>query len=156
MYKLDFKKLVIWLTPQWLRKSTILLLLQVFIMPVRDLFDSLNRFVDAKLYRLNHNSQVCYLRAVLNDKFDFFQRRILIGDFEGRERIYFWPQADRRDVNFENTQFFWPDSAYADSGVDFTVKIPEGVAFNQSEMARLNAEIREYKLPGKNYNIVRI
>jgi hypothetical protein len=156
MLQIDIKKLVLWLVPEFIRKNNTLLLLYAFTLTVRNLYNSFQRFVQDKLYRLNHNSQVCYLRAVLNDRFDLIERRILITDFEGIERIYFWPDNALRDVNFGVTQYFWPESAYADSGIDFTVKIPAGVAVTASEMARLQSQINEYKLPGKNYNIIRL
>jgi len=156
MFQIDYKKLIVWLVPSMLRQSIVMLLLRAAIMPIRELYDAFQLFMSDTLYRLNHNSQVCYLRAVLNDKFDLIERRILIDDFEGLNRIYFWPESDRRDIDFSVTQYFWPDASYADSGVDFTVIIPTGVAVTAAEMARLNSTIKEYKLPGKNYNIVRI
>jgi hypothetical protein len=154
MLQLDFKKLVLWLLPPQLRKSNTLLLLLAWTMPIRSLYDSFQRFLADKLYRLNHNSQVCYLRAVLNDQFDRFNRRIQIVDFVGKQRIYFWPESDKRDVDFSITKYFWADADYADSGVDFTVLIPANVATTPGEMARIRSFIDEYKLAGKNYNIV--
>jgi hypothetical protein len=156
MFNVDFKKLALWLTPQWLRQSTFLLLLMAFTWPLRQVYNSFLMFMAAKLYRLNHNGQVCYLEAVLRDAFDSTLRRIYISDFDGRERIYFWPQAENRDVDFSVTQYFWPDADYADSGVDFTIHLPADVVTTGPQMAYLKSLVNEYKLAGKNYNIVRI
>ena len=156
MFNVNFKKMAVWLTPQFLRQSKYLLLLQAFTWPLRQKYDSLIMFMNAQLYRLAHNSQVCYLEAMLNDKFDFTQRRIYITDFDGKKRIYFWPDADERDVNFGVDVYFWPDSDYADSGIDFTIHLPTDVVTTNAKMIYLNSLMATYKLPSKNYNIVRI
>lgn len=156
MFNVDFQKLLTWLLPAWLRKENILLLMLALTWPVRQLYNSFLMFYDAKIYRLTHNSQVCYLQAVLNDHFDVGSRRIYIGDFDGRDRIYFWPQVDRRDVNFGEVQYFWPNDSYKDSRVDFTIHLPADVVTTTPQMAYLKSLTDEYKLAGKKYNIVRI
>lgn len=155
MFNLDLKKVALWLIPAWLRQPTILVILMAVTWPLRQVYNSFVVFCEAKLYRLNHNGQVCYLEAVLRDSFDAVDRRIWISDFDGKERIYFWPDAERRNVNFSITQFFWPDSDYADSGVDFTIHLPNDVATGPGQMPYLKSLTDEYKLGGKNYNIVR-
>lgn len=155
MFNVDLKKLALWLTPTWLRQPTVLVIVMAVTWPLRQVYNSFLSFTQAKLYRLNHNGQVCYLEAVLNDAFDATLRRIWIGDFAGKERIYFWPEAERRDVDFSITQYFWPDSDYADSGVDFTIHLPLDIVTSVAQMAYLKSLANEYKLAGKNYNIVR-
>lgn len=155
MFNIDFKKLALWNTPVWLRKGSIMVIVMAVTWPLRQVYNSFVAFANAKLYRLSHNGQVCYLEAVLNDAFDGASRRIIISDFDGKARIYFWPEAERRDVNFGITQYFWPESDYADSGVDFTIQIPADVATSTPQMAYLRSLADEYKLAGKNYNIVR-
>lgn len=162
MGEINFNRLVSWHIPNWLRKNRTVLLALALIWPIKQLHSSLLSFMAAKLYRLSHNGQVCYLEKVLNDAFDPTLKRIWIGNFEGAERIYFWPEVDRRDVDFSTVQFFWADIDYADSGIDFTVHLP---AFTQprslniittpSQLAYLKALTDEYKLAGKRYNIVR-
>lgn len=155
MFNVDFTILIRWLTPHALRKSKLLIFLKAFAWPVSQLHNDFLRFVAAKLYRLSHNGQVCYLEKVLNDAFDVISKRIYIGDFEGVERIYFWPELDNRDVNFGVDQFFYEDAAYADSGVDFVVHVPFGVAASIPQLALMNSLLNEYKLAGKNYLIQR-
>lgn len=154
MYQVKYKKLAVWMLPNRLRTNRVVALVMACIAPLVDLDNAFQRMMKEKLYRLSHNSQVCYLRAVLNDKFDNSQRRIYITDFEGREQIFFWPEADVRDVDLSVVQYFWPDSAYVDSGTDFTVHVPDGMVNNSdSEYAQFIALINEYKLPGKNYKV---
>ncbi len=156
MFNIDFKKLALWLIPVWLRKSNLLLLVMVVTWPLRQVYNSFLLFTEAKLYRLRHNGQVCFLEAVLNDAFDGASRRIYISDFDGKQRIYFWPEAERRDVNFGITQYFWAETDYADSGMDFTIHLPVDVVTTTAQMAYLKSLVNEYKLAGKNYNTVRI
>lgn len=156
MYNIDFKKLVTWFLPTWLRYGNVLMLVKALNWPIRQLYNAFIRLVDSTLYRLRHNSQVCYLRAALNDSFDNTPRRIVIEDFDSIDRIYLWADADNRDVNIGITQYLWADNAYADSGVDFTVKVPITIVTTDPEIKRLLAMVNQYKLPGKNYNIVRI
>lgn len=156
MFSEDFKKLSLWLTPHWMRRPNLLIFIQAFTWPLRQIHNRFLMFVTATLYRLNHNGQICYLRAVLNDAFDSTLRRIWIGDFEGIERIYLWPEIDLRDVNLGEVQYLWPDADYADSGIDFTIHLPVDIVTTDPQMAYLRSLVDEYKLDSKNYNIVRI
>lgn len=151
----DFKKLIKWLIPVWLRQSTVMLVLQAAMLPVRQVYNTYVLFVKETLYRLQHNGQICYLRKVLNDKLDVTERRILLEDFEGLQRFFFWAETDLRDVNFENTVYFWPDDMYADSGIDFVVKIPYGIVTAEKDLSYLHSLLKEYKLASKNYTIIR-
>lgn len=140
--------------PIWLRQSVFILFIQAATWPLRKKYNEYVQFANDTLYRLQHNGQVCYLRAVLNDKLDYTDRRILIVDFVGIQGIYFWPDEADRDYNFDNDIFFWPDNMYADSGIDFTVKVPFGLITTEAQMAYLKSLVNEYKMAGKNYNIV--
>ena len=156
MFKILFKKLLVWLTPHYLRKRRWVILTRAVAWPVMQVYNDFLIFMAAKLYRLQHNGQVCLLEKVLNDAFDVLDKRIFITDFDGLERLFFWPEADQRDVNFETTLFFWPDADYSDSGIDFTIHLPIGLLASADELAYLKSLTDEYKLAGKNYNIVYI
>lgn len=151
MFNVNFTRLVIWFTPIWLRSGAMRIFILSWTWPVRQLYNLFTLFIAAKLYRLSHNSQVFSIRAVLNDAFDNTLRRIYITDFNGLFRIYFWPETDRRDVDFSEVQFFWPDDMYSDSGTDFTIHLPIDLVFR---MEYLTSLVDEYKLAGKQYNIV--
>ena len=155
MQNVDFKKLAVWMLPSWLRGNTVLLILHNALWPIRQKYGEYVRFVNDTLYKLQHNGQVCYLRKVLNDKCDPVDRRILIEDFDGLVKLYFWPDADNRDYDFSLTWFFWGNDMYEDSGVDFVVKVPYSIVTTTSEIAYLKSLANEFKLAGKRYIIVR-
>jgi hypothetical protein len=153
MFKINIDRLTVWLTAIWLRFEHVMILALSFSWPLVQLYNDFIAFSDEVLYRLSHNSQVCYMEAVLNDAFDNQLRRIRIVDFETKMRLYFWPDVALRDVYFGEI-FFYSDSSYGDSGVDFTVELPTGLSLNEYEMFQLHALVREYKLAGKQYNII--
>lgn len=156
MWQVDLKKLVTWLTPTYLRKSNVMLLQQSWNWTLRQDYNTFQMFVNAKLYRLSHNSQVCYLRAVLNDAFDFSLRRINIVDYDALQSIYLYPDQDNRDIDITGDLYMWADNFYGNSGVDFTVQIPATIVTSEADLAYLASLLAEYKTPGKNYNIQRI
>jgi len=153
MWLVNYKKLILWVTPQWLRNSNYLLLINAANYPIRQLHDRFINFKNAVLYRLEHNSQVCYLRKVLNDKCDNDLRRITITDFVGINGIFFYADDEVRDVNMGSDVFFYADDQYSDSGIDFIVNVPLGIMNSIDEQAYLKSLINQYKLAGKNYII---
>ncbi|WP_234111463.1 hypothetical protein [Chryseobacterium sp. R2A-55] len=114
------------------------------------------------LYRLAHNSQKCYLRGALNDRFDNVLRRIRIDDGNGFKRKYIYTDGELSGTIFSpqvfvkptylGTLFLYDDSDYEDTGVDFIVVVPQDLQFSIFEM---NALIDFYKLASKRYKIIR-
>ena len=65
----NFPKLAVMLLPTFMRSASVVELFRILSTPfayIQDLFFA-NR--TKNLYKLNHNGQVCHLRAVLNDQF---------------------------------------------------------------------------------------
>jgi hypothetical protein len=154
MYKINFYKLVVWLIPEWLRLSNVMIILKAIIWPIVRQYNRFVQFRTETIYRLQHNCQVCFFQKVLNDRFDALERRIRITNFDGLSRIFFWSDAEKLDLYF-GTNFFWPDDSYRDSGVDFNVMVPADCATSISDYQHLIALIDEYRLAGKSYEIKR-
>mgnify|MGYP000252482231 FL=1 len=68
------------LLPTFYRKPLIAAFAQSMVQGVNIVYGNFMRWRQDKQYRLSHNGQVCYLRAVLNDQFDPIERRITITD----------------------------------------------------------------------------
>ena len=154
MFNINYTKLVQWLVPVWLRQPNILLLVLTCNWALRETYANFLTFRTATLYRLAHNGQVCSLQAMLNDLFDVTARRIRIVDFASYGSIFFWVDTDNPHVVFmgdDNVVYFYPD----DVGLDFTVELPSDIVTTTYELALLKAQVNLYKLPGKQYNIVR-
>ena len=152
MFRIHFERLVQWLIPSFLRQPNIALLLLAANKGLRDTYAVFLSYRDSATYRLNHNSQVCYMQGVLNDYFDADARRIVIVDFTAYGAIFFWVDTDTTDIVFmgdDNVVYFYND----DVGIDFTVQIPIGLVSDLSSVSLLKSLVNYYKLAGKTYSL---
>ena len=69
MFEIDFKRLVLQLLPTFYRQQLIFGVLRAALGGLQSVYDDFMAARRAHIYRLTHNGQVCYLRAVLNDAF---------------------------------------------------------------------------------------
>ena len=157
-YDVDYKKLAVLLLPMFLRKTAAAGFAFPAVNPVSYIHTLFNTFRSDRLYRITHNGQVCYLRAVLNDTFDPEERRITISDSDavtGDSRI-FW-----RELNISETAPMRGDPpgmainrrGYGGlSGLDFWVNIPLEL-MDVIDLMRLRAVINTFKLASKRYSI---
>jgi len=152
-FNLDIKKLSVLLLPTFLRSTAHIKWLWALLKPLEDVYYQWTAFRKDNIYRLSHNSQICYLRKVLNDQFDAIQRRIEITDGNRYQRIYIYTTGEQKP-RFLGTMYLRPASDYADTGVDFIVLAPaELLDENNFEMKYL---IDYYKLASKRYKIERL
>lgn len=148
-YNLNINKLTELLTPTFLRKERMLAWLRVIHFPLIKIMDDFNSNRNKNLYNLQHNGQVCYLRKVLNDRFDVSQRRIEIADGNRFKRQYIYTAGEQRP-RYLGVMYLRDDADYADTGVDFIVLVPDGLSYNDYEM---RAVVDFYKLASKRYKI---
>ncbi len=148
-YNLDINKLTILLTPTFLRKERFLAWLRVLHFPLIEIVDKFNFNRNENLYNLAHNGQVCYLRVVLNDRFDPIQRRIKIADGNRYQRQYIYTRGEQKP-KYLGKIYLYDRADYGDTGVDFIVLIPRGLIYNEYEMKAL---VDFYKLASKRYKI---
>lgn len=148
-YNIDINKLVALLMPTFLREEKHLAWLRVLHYPLRGLLDRFTFNRNENLYNLWHNGQVCYLRKVLNDRFDVSERRIEITDGNRFTRQYIYTDGEQRS-KYLGIMYLRDDADYADTGVDFLVLVPSTVKFGEYEIEAL---IDFYKLASKRYKI---
>jgi hypothetical protein len=111
-------------------------------------------------YRLNHNGQVCFLRAVINDNFDSTQRRIRVEDqadtidlpilfhrSENRAKRVYKRQLDKEFVIYRR-------GFSGSDGYDFLIKVPKELTLSTTDVSRLKAIVNTYKLISKRYTII--
>lgn len=150
MFKIHFERLVQWLIPSFLRLPNIALLLLAANKGLRDTYAVFLNYRDNVTYRLNHNSQVCYMQGVLNDYFDSEERRIVVVDFTEYGSLFFWVDTDTGHIVFmgdDEEAFLYPD----DVGIDFTVQIPADIVNDDYSISQVKALVNYYKLAGKTY-----
>lgn len=160
IYKLDFYRLAVLLLPTFLRKGKMIAWLKVLITPIVSLQYKFQRKRKDDIYKLNHNGQVCYLRKVLNDRFDKEKRRIKIVDGIRYHPKYIYTRAEKKP-RFLGRMNLYDESVYNYNGVDFYVLIPIDI-FNKHkteiEIGKyrfydIEGEINYYCLVGKKYKI---
>lgn len=149
MYNLHIDKLLMLLIPTFLRKSKFVAWLRVLTTPLNKLLDVFKKEREKDLYNLTHNSQVCYLRKVLNDEFDPQLRRIKIEDGKRNTRLYIYQRRAKRPV-YLGKVFLYQRDNYIDGGVDFVVVLPKNLHYDKY---KLKALVNFYKLAGKRWTI---
>ena len=149
MYNLNIDKLLVLLTPTFLRKPKLVAWLRTLAMPLNKLLDDFKVHRERDLYNLTHNSQVCYLRKALNDEFDPQLKRIKIEDGMRNIRRYIYQRNINRPL-YLGRMFLYLRGNYIDGGVDFVVVLPRGLEYDKY---KLEALVNFYKLAGKRWTI---
>lgn len=148
MYNLNIDKLLVLLTPTFLRKPKVVAWLRMLAMPMHKLLYDFQQARQFDLYNLAHNSQVCYLRKALDDEFDSLLRRIHIEDGKQNARIYIYPRSANKPLYLKI--FLYQRGSYIDGGVDFVVVLPRDLEYDKY---KLEALVNLYKLAGKRWTI---
>jgi len=151
VFNIDIKKLAMLLLPIKLRQARLFALLRAMVTPVSSLHYKFTVKRDANIYKLKHNSQVCYLRAALNDSFDVEKRRIKIFDGNQYARNYIYTRGEEKPKHL-GTMYLYDRADYSDTGVDFIVEVP-AETYRKYEMEAL---IDFYRLASKRYKIVQV
>lgn len=155
-YNLDVKKLAVQILPTFLRGNVIQAYVKALVKPIDDIHYQFLQKRKENLYIMAHNGQKCYLRAALNDKFDSEQRRIEIDDGNLYDAEYIYTDAEIAANPFLADYLdlvLYQDGDLADTAVDFYVRVPADIFYNEYEMKYL---IDFYKLASKRYKIVTI
>lgn len=154
-YDIDYKKLALLLLPVKLRRPRLAAFIYVMMSQVGRVSRLFRAFRTDTDYRLTHNGQICYLRAVLNDIFDPTARRISIEDISSmpeqllhnRSTAIFLIASPRPDGIILSRRGFGGYNSY-----DFIVVLPAALRASVNE-ARLHAVINTYRLAGKRYTL---
>ena len=162
LFDIDYDALIWQITPVRLRKHVMIAWLKCLVAPVKWLYNAFAANRSSNLYALAHNSQIVYLEDILNDTFDNFARGIYIIDGPFKDPLFTYLIVESRPVwlglesEIGTTAYPDPEVLYTSLetsllGIGFIVKVPMAVSF---DLARMQAIINLYKLPGKNYTIV--
>src|SRR5438128_2620012 len=84
--------------PVELRVAKTIAWLLALIRPVVTLYQSFLKYRTQKLYEIMITPQVCYVERLLNDKYDFVQRRIRIVDALDHAPTYFFRRDELKPV----------------------------------------------------------
>ncbi|QDP85186.1 hypothetical protein FNJ88_06265 [Chryseobacterium sp. SNU WT5] len=149
-FSINWKIFALSLLPPYLRSMTVQSWILLLVSAVETLHYEWLQYRAGNIYKLAHNSQKCYLRGALNDRFDRELRRIRIDDGNAFKRKYIYTDGEEKP-KYLGTIFLYDDSDYSDTGVDFIVIVPGDLVYSVYEMRAL---IDFYRLASKRYKIV--
>ncbi|MFV0231792.1 hypothetical protein OBK30_01855 [Empedobacter falsenii] len=152
LYKINFNKLVVQLMPTFLRQPRMIAFISLFSAELRDLHNAWLIKKSQDETWLQHNSQVCYLRKILNDEFDDLERRIKITDGQLYDRQYVYTLGEKKP-KYLGKIFIRQNTDYADTGIDFFVIVPVEINIEQNKY-KLEAWVNRYRLASKRYKII--
>ena len=146
------------------RKPKRLAWLWVLASPVKWSMETVVRpFIAAKLFYLNHNSQVCYMEKALNDVFDPQERRINIVNGEMVIPVAIYMESEEVDVpialeselpveDYEAPLPVYMESETLVGGYQFIVRVPTGLVYDEVKMRWV---VDMFRLPSKKvYTII--
>ena len=164
VYNINWRKFIIENLEVDLRRVKTVKWLEVLFKPIIWLHIEFLAFRTQALYKVNHNSQICYLQAVLNDSFDNIQRRIIIRNATLREPLWFYEPEENKPVVFYESEdnkpvYFREESEFIGDGADFLVLVPIDLKPTNTQeenalLIKMKAQIDYYKLFVKNYIIL--
>lgn len=159
-YNINYSLLVVLLTPTMLRNDVETALLTSLAKPLDSLNNEFNAYVQA--LETNIKAQTCYMQAMLNDEFDFNERRIIVRtapiDFD---YYLLWKENQNKPIiiSKEGSDGFTPyllsrDGLIGANNVDFEIVFPRGYTLSVSELRHLRTLVNQNKLASKKYRIV--
>lgn len=151
-YKINFNRLVVQLMPTFLRQPRMIAFISLFSAELTKLHNAWLIKKSQDETWLQHNSQVCKLRKILNDEFDDIERRIKITDGQLYDRQYVYTLGEKKP-KYLGKIFIRQNTDYADTGIDFFVVVPVEINIEQNKY-KLEALINRYRLASKRYKII--
>ena len=159
-YDIVYSRLALLLLPTELRKQIIMAFATAMVRPLEILHEEFISWSNA--LETETKSQVCYLRGLLNDEFDYFERRIQIRtspiDFD---YYLFWLEEKNKPVILwdENSEDYKPyllskDGYIGSTNSDFDIVFPTGYTLSKEETIRLKSIVNQHKLVSKIYRII--
>lgn len=158
LFKIAYNILIKLLFPMFMQGARLLAFMESLIAPIKSMRDDYSKFRDGNMYKLEHNSQVCYLEAVVNDRYDAGLRRLRVVDGATQQPLYIFQVTEQKPVPLylesENSPvYLYQESEYYGSGEDFIVEVPNFIDYDINEFTAL---VKYYRLPSKTFKIVKV
>lgn len=153
-YNISFYRLVLLLLPTMLRQNIVVAFIAALVKPVALIHRQLEVYrsqVDIAV-----NSQVCYLQALLNDSYDYYNRRIVVRDAPVDYNDFFlFSEGSGNAVMLSEDASLWVDAGKLGTTVpDFEIVFPKGYTLSEEENKAVRQLINNNKLTSKKYAIV--
>lgn len=155
-YNINYSRIALLLLPPILRQDLMVALVAALVRPLTVIHSNFEAYI--KQVDTSVNSQVCYLEYLLNNTYDYYERRIIIRDapINYDDFFLFDEQSGKAVMVSDNDTPAWLVDAgkLGATNADFEVVFPHGYVFSESEEKALMQLINNNKLASKKYNIV--
>lgn len=159
-YNISLSRLLASQLAHRLRKPVIIAYLLALVRPQEELQTEFLAYVAS--VGTNVNSQTCYMRGILNDEFDYYERRIKVRtvkpDFDS---IITWDKATNKRLligtmgSEENKPFLLnAKGQIGKNHPSFEIVFPKGFALSEVEHNRIKTLVSLHGLASKNFAIV--
>jgi hypothetical protein len=157
MYNIDFKKIIVWLLPTFLRKPKQIAWLIALLNGVKWLYSNFIDWKSKQEFNLQINGQVVYLEKLLKAEYLTTTEHIRITDGNRVSRAFIFPKLDDKPI-WLGTQIIYTKEFYSEEYVSFYVDVPAGL-FNElteDELRKMYALVDKYKVAGRIFKIRRV
>lgn len=157
-YNINYQLLATLLLPVMMRQKTTTALLYALVSPLELLGNKFIKHIESLV--ITANSQVCYMEAMINDDFDFVERRIKIRTKEvDFSSLITWDVKTNRRLSIpsrESDQRFLLNAKHqiGANEFDFEIIFPIGFTLSEAEQIRLKQIVNKHKLSSKKYIVV--
>jgi hypothetical protein len=161
IYNISYSRVALLLLPFIIRQKTIIAFMAAFMRPL----EIMNEDFGAYRYSIDTsvNSQICYMRAKLNDYFDYYERRIKVRTASLNKDYYLlWQdQANKPNMIYDETQLetfklymLNKDWQIGANNADFEIIFPVGYILSNNDRNQVEALVNNNKLASTKYIII--
>lgn len=157
-YNISFSQLIVMLLPPIMHFDIVIAFASAVIYPLSQIHKAFTLLI-AKT-DTSVNSQVCYMQAVLNDRYDYYERRIMVRDSDIDNDSFFLFDEGKGKASMLSDEgggdaMMWVDNNYLGStNTDFDIVFPRGYALSDNEYRALRQFVNSNKLASKRFKIV--
>lgn len=160
IYNISYSRVALLLLPFIIRKKLLIAFLAALMRPLEDLneeFGAYRNSIDTSV-----NSQICYMRGMINDYFDYYERRIIVRTAPLNKDYYLLWQDQYNKPNMiyneEYPETYQPyllnsDWQIGTNNPDFEIVFPAGYELSKNEINQLTTLVNNHKLASKKFSI---
>lgn len=147
---IDFSKLVKILLPTFMRGVNCIAFFDAIAAAFIVLYDDYKKYRTDTLYTIDHTSQQCKLKEVLNDAIDKYDRRIQVEDIESLGFFYIYADNETVDSVIDADTQIYSKTICGVNSVSFQVLIP-AMLFTADVINQATAITKKYKTIGRSF-----
>jgi hypothetical protein len=151
-FKVNYYTLAIQLMPTKWRKPIHMAFVKVLVSPFVLMLKQFNNFRTETIYKLQHDSRIGSIEKVLNDQFDFIERRIIIVEGQRLNHQYSYYSYENKE-QLETPFYSYSPGEISSFSADFEIWIPTAVGLIESDITRLETIAKYYTDKDKHFTI---